>query len=52
MLLTAKKIFKPAETSPQRFVIVTEGNEITHLAIEPVPSELTITAAEKILPLV
>ncbi|KAK7696373.1 hypothetical protein QCA50_001027 [Cerrena zonata] len=35
----------------KRFVIVTEGNEITHLAIEPVPSELTITAAEKILPL-
>ena len=34
----------------QRFVIITEGNEITHLAIEPVPSELTITAAEKIIP--
>ncbi|KAI0075025.1 Redoxin [Panus rudis PR-1116 ss-1] len=35
----------------KRFVLVTEGDEITHVAVEAVPSELTITAAEKILPL-
>ncbi|CAL1702402.1 unnamed protein product [Somion occarium] len=35
----------------KRFVLVTEDTKITHVAIEAVPSELTITAAEKILPL-
>ncbi|CCL98453.1 uncharacterized protein FIBRA_00451 [Fibroporia radiculosa] len=35
----------------KRFVLITEGENITHVAIEPVTSELTITAADKILPL-
>lgn len=35
----------------KRFVLVTEGDKVTHLAVEPNPGELTITAADKILPL-
>ena len=35
----------------QRYVVVTEGDKITSVAVEPVPGEVTITAAEKILPL-
>ncbi|KAH9946572.1 Redoxin [Amylocystis lapponica] len=35
----------------KRFVVVTEGSQVTHVAVEPVPSGLTICAAEKILPL-
>ncbi|EPS93085.1 hypothetical protein FOMPIDRAFT_1026636 [Fomitopsis schrenkii] len=35
----------------KRFVLVTEGDTVTHVAVEPVPSQLTICAAEKILPL-
>ena len=35
----------------QRYVIVTEGDKITSVAVEPVPSQVTITAADKILPL-
>ncbi|KAI8977861.1 Redoxin [Trametes punicea] len=34
----------------KRFVAVTEGDTITHIAVEPDPAELTVTAAEKILP--
>ncbi|OSX62865.1 hypothetical protein POSPLADRAFT_1056229 [Postia placenta MAD-698-R-SB12] len=36
----------------KRFVLVTEGNEINFVAVEPVTSELTVTAADKVLPLV
>ncbi|KZT67560.1 peroxiredoxin [Daedalea quercina L-15889] len=35
----------------KRFVLVTEGDTVTHVAVEPVTSELTICAADKILPL-
>ncbi|KZT01681.1 Redoxin [Laetiporus sulphureus 93-53] len=35
----------------KRFVLVTEGDTITELAVEPVTSGLTVTAADKILPL-
>jgi len=35
----------------KRFVLITDGDKVTHVAVEPVPSGLTITAAEKILPL-
>ena len=35
----------------QRYVIVTEGDKIASVAVEPVPSQVTITAADKILPL-
>ncbi|KAI0349841.1 Redoxin [Trametes cingulata] len=34
----------------KRFVAVTEDDTITHIAVEPNPAELTVTAAEKILP--
>ena len=34
----------------QRYVAVTEGDTITHLAVEANPGEVTSTAAEKILP--
>ncbi|KAH9848201.1 Redoxin-domain-containing protein [Lenzites betulinus] len=33
----------------KRFVAVTEGETITYLAVEPVPGEVTVTAADKIL---
>ncbi|KAH9916513.1 Redoxin [Fomitopsis serialis] len=35
----------------KRFVLVTEGDTVTHVAVEPVTSQLTICAADKILPL-
>lgn len=35
----------------QRYVIVTEGDKVAWVAVEPVPSQVTITAADKILPL-
>jgi len=35
----------------QRFVVVTEGDKIASVAVEHVPGEVTITAADKILPL-
>ncbi|PCH34733.1 Redoxin [Wolfiporia cocos MD-104 SS10] len=35
----------------KRFVLITEGDEVTHVAVEQIPSDLTICAAEKILPL-
>jgi peroxiredoxin len=35
----------------QRYVVVTEGDKITSVAVEPNPGEVTITAADKILPL-
>ncbi|KAI9059369.1 Redoxin [Trametes sanguinea] len=34
----------------KRFVAVTEGETITYIAVEPNPAELTVTAAEKVLP--
>lgn len=34
----------------QRYVAITEGDTITHLAVEPNPGEVTVTAADKILP--
>ncbi|KAH8105476.1 Redoxin [Cristinia sonorae] len=35
----------------KRFVLVVEGTEITHVAIEPDPTKVTVTGADKILPL-
>ncbi|GBE85759.1 Putative peroxiredoxin [Sparassis crispa] len=35
----------------KRFVLITEGTQITHVVVEPVPSELTVCAADKILAL-
>ncbi|KAH9840756.1 Redoxin [Rhodofomes roseus] len=35
----------------KRFVLVTEDDTVTHVAVEPVTSQLTICAADKILPL-
>lgn len=35
----------------QRYVVVTEGDKIISVAVEPNPGEVTITAADKILPL-
>ncbi|KAI0631600.1 Redoxin [Trametes polyzona] len=34
----------------KRFVAVTEGDTITYLAVEPNPGEVTVTAADKVLP--
>ncbi|KAH9939706.1 Redoxin [Epithele typhae] len=34
----------------KRFVLVVDGDTISHLAVEAVPSELTTTAADKVLP--
>ncbi|KAI0819695.1 Redoxin [Trametes gibbosa] len=34
----------------KRFVAVTEGETISYLAVEPTPGEVTVTAADKILP--
>ncbi|TCD71110.1 hypothetical protein EIP91_000204 [Steccherinum ochraceum] len=48
-------LFDPSEKlggpRAKRFVIVAEGTQITHLAIEPDPTKVTVTAADKILPL-
>jgi len=35
----------------KRHVVITEGDKITSVAVEPNPGEVTITAADKILPL-
>jgi len=35
----------------KRYVVVTEGDKITSVAVEAKPGEVTITAADKILPL-
>ncbi|OCH92917.1 Redoxin [Obba rivulosa] len=35
----------------KRFVIATEGEKVTLVAVEPVPKEVTLTAVDKILPL-
>ena len=34
----------------QRYVAIVEDDTITYLAVEPNPGEVTITAAEKVLP--
>ncbi|RDX44652.1 Redoxin [Polyporus arcularius HHB13444] len=34
----------------KRYAAIVEGDTITHLAVEPNPGQLTVTAAEKILP--
>ncbi|KAI0363704.1 Redoxin [Pilatotrama ljubarskyi] len=34
----------------KRFVAVTQDDKIIHIAVEPNPAELTVTAAERILP--
>ncbi|KAI0739506.1 Redoxin [Daedaleopsis nitida] len=34
----------------KRYVAVTEGDTIVHIAVESIPSEVTVTAADKILP--
>ena len=39
-------------TLRQRFVLITEGTEVTHVTAEQVPSEVTVTVADKILPLI
>ena len=36
--------------SEQRYVAVTEGDTITYIAVESNPGEVTVTAADKILP--
>lgn len=36
----------------QRFVLITEGDKVTHVTVEPNPGQVTICAADKILPLV
>ncbi|KAI0791377.1 Redoxin [Abortiporus biennis] len=35
----------------KRFVIITEGDKITHVAVEPEPAKVTVTGADKILAL-
>lgn len=39
------------KSGQQRYVVVTEGDKITSVAVESVPGEVTITAADKVLPL-
>ena len=34
----------------QRYVAIVEDDTITYLAVEPNPGEVTVTAAEKVLP--
>ena len=41
---------KSAYDSEQRYVAVTEGDTITYIAVESNPGEVTVTAADKILP--
>lgn len=35
----------------QRFVVIADGDKVTHVMVEPNPGELTITAADKVLPM-
>ncbi|KAF9650380.1 Redoxin [Thelephora ganbajun] len=35
----------------KRYVVVTDGDKIISVAVEPVPGEVTVTAADKVLPL-
>ena len=35
----------------QRWVLITDGTAVTHVVVENVPSELTVTAADKVLAL-
>ncbi|THH13370.1 hypothetical protein EUX98_g9736, partial [Antrodiella citrinella] len=35
----------------KRFVLVVEGHEITHVAVEPDPTKVTVTGADAVLPL-
>lgn len=39
------------KSGQQRYAVITDGDKITSVAVESVPGEVTITAADRILPL-
>lgn len=43
------QLFVDQKPNVQRFVLVTDGHKITHVAVEEDPSQVTVTASDKVL---